>query len=209
MNRVAIVDFGLCNLDSIVRAVDLCGAHVKVTTEYAELSNVDSIILPGVGTFSDAMYNLIDRELDKALTEQVIGKKTPFLGICLGLHLVAVRGSERGNHKGSQKGLGWIDGEVVKLEQKLSVEQTLHIGWNEVHYAQTSELFVGVEDKTDFYFMHSYHIVCENTNNVVATTPYCGGFTSAISSQNIFGVQFHPEKSQRVGFQVLRNFLKL
>ena len=205
MNEVAIVDFGLCNLDSIVRSVEQCGGRAKVTTEYSQLSGVNSIILPGVGTFGDAMRNLIERGLDQALTEQVICKKIPFLGICLGMQLIAVEGTEQGNHSG----LGWIDGKVVKLEQRKSTERTLHIGWNEVHYSQSSELFDGIDNKTDFYFMHSYHLVCEDMQEVVATTPYCGEFVSAVRLGHIFGVQFHPEKSQKAGFQVLRNFLSL
>ncbi len=203
MNEVAIVDFGLCNLDSIVRAVEQCGGRAKVATEHSLLSGVDSIILPGVGTFSDAMRNLSERGLDQALTEQVICKKIPFLGICLGMQLLAVKGTEQGNHNG----LGWMNGKVVKLEQRRSAERTLHIGWNEVHYSQESDLFDGIGDKTDFYFMHSYHLACEDMKEVVATTPYCGDFNSAVSLGHIFGVQFHPEKSQKAGFQVLRNFL--
>lgn len=205
MNDVAIVDFGLCNLDSIVRAVEQCGGRAKVVTEYSQLNRVNSIILPGVGTFGDAMRNLSERGLDQALNEQVISKKIPFLGICLGMQLLAVRGTEQGNHNG----LGWINGEVVKLVQQKPAERTLHIGWNEAHYSQTSELFEGIGNRTDFYFMHSYHLVCEDTQGVLATTPYCGEFTSAVRFGHIFGVQFHPEKSQKSGFQVLRNFLTL
>lgn len=205
MNKVAIVDFGLCNLDSIVRSVEQCGGRTKVATKYSHLNGVNSIILPGVGTFGDAMRNLRERGLVQALTEQVIDKKIPFLGICLGMQLIAVRGTEQGNHIG----LGWIEGEVVKLEQRRSTERSLHIGWNEVHYSQKSELFDGIGDKTDFYFMHSYHLICENMQEVVAVTPYCGEFASAVCLGHIFGVQFHPEKSQKAGFQVLRNFLSL
>ena len=204
MNEVAIVDFGLCNLDSIVRAVEQCGGRAKVVVEHSQLRGVDSIVLPGVGTFSDAMRNLSKRGLDQALTEQVVYKNIPFLGICLGMQLIAIRGTEQGNHDG----LGWVKGEVVKLEQHRSDERSLHIGWNEVHYSRGSELFDGIDNKTDFYFMHSYHLVCEEMQEVVATTPYCGGFTSAVCHGHIFGVQFHPEKSQKAGFQVLRNFLK-
>lgn len=204
MNKVAIVDFGLCNLDSIFRAVEQCGGRAKVVTEHSQLSGVDNIVLPGVGTFSDAMRNLSERGLDQALTEQVIYKKIPFLGICLGMQLIANRGTEQGNHNG----LGWIKGEVVKLEQRRSDERSLHIGWNEVHYSRRSDLFDGIDNKTDFYFMHSYHLVCEEMQEVVAITPYCGEFTSAVCLGHIFGVQFHPEKSQKAGFQVLRNFLK-
>lgn len=204
MNDVAIVDYGLCNLDSIARAVEQCGGRAKVTANPADLSAVNSIILPGVGTFGDAMHNLRERGLDQALTEQVIDEKIPFLGICLGMHLIAARGTEQGDHGG----LGWIDGEVIRLKQLRSVERTLHIGWNEVHFCQSSKLFEGVPEKTDFYFMHSYHFACKD-QHIVATTPYCGKFTSAICDGHILGVQFHPEKSQKAGFQVLRNFLAL
>ena len=205
MNDIGIVDYGLCNLDSIARAVEQCGGRAKVTAEPADLRTVNSIILPGVGTFGDAMRNLRERGLDQALTEQVINEKIPFLGICLGMHLIADRGTEQGNNEG----LGWIDGDVVKLERKMPFEQSLHIGWNEVHYSQPSILFEDITEKTDFYFMHSYHLVCNDQRLVAATTPYCSKFTSVVQDKHVFGVQFHPEKSQKAGFQLLRNFLTL
>ena len=205
MNEVAIVDFGLCNLDSIVRAVEQCGGHTKVVSDYEAMQEVSHIILPGVGTFRDAMCNLRERGLDQALNERVIRERIPFLGICLGMQLIANRGSEEGN----QNGLGWIKGEVVKLQQKLFDDRTIHIGWNEVHYFEKSKLFSGIDDKTDFYFMHGYHFVCKDTKEVIATTPYCGNFVSAVRKGHIYGVQFHPEKSQKAGFQILRNFLAI
>jgi len=205
MNSVAIVDYGMCNLDSIARAVDECGGRPLVTDNPADLSTVNRIILPGVGAFGDAMRNLRQRGLDRTLAEQVIGEKIPFLGICLGMQLIAKRGTEHGCHDG----LGWIDGDVVRLERHAVTERIPHIGWNEVHCVRPSELFEGIRGDVDFYFVHSYHVVCRDAEDIVATTPYCGGFTSAVRRGHILGVQFHPEKSQKAGFQLLRNFLAL
>lgn len=205
MNSVAIVDYGMCNLDSIARAVDECGGQPLVTGDPAALRVVNRIILPGVGAFGDGARNVRERGLDQALTEQVIGQKIPFLGICLGMQLMAKRGTEHGRHDG----LGWIDGGVVKLERSEKRERVPHIGWNEVRYARPSALFDGIGDSTDFYFVHSYHLQCSDPEDIIATTPYCGGFASAVRRENMLGVQFHPEKSQKAGFRLLHNFLAL
>jgi glutamine amidotransferase len=141
---------------------------------------------------------------DKVLTDEVLGSKIPILGICLGMQLLASYGTEGG---GTQ-GLGFIPGQVVLLEKK-DEERIPHIGWNEVH--QTSHdipIFAGIPLGKDFYFVHSYHFCPENQDHVLATTPYCGSFVSAVGCENILGTQFHPEKSLGIGFQLLKNFLK-
>jgi glutamine amidotransferase len=205
LKKIAIVDYGLCNLDSIGRAVAYCGGYPLVTNQPKEIEKASHIILPGVGAFHYAMGNLRNLGLVEFLSEQVLGKSIPFLGICLGMQLLASKGYEGGD----TQGLGWIAGEVRKLVPTAQQERIPHVGWNEVHYLRTSPLFANIASRKDFYFVHNYHFCCSNGNHVIAYTPYCGSFTSVVGMDLIFGVQFHPEKSQRLGFQVLKNFLAL
>jgi glutamine amidotransferase len=205
MNLVAIVDYGMCNLDSVARAVEECGGVPIVTDQANDLAQANRIILPGVGAFPDAMRNLKQRSLNEILSEQVIGKQVPFLGICLGMQLLATKGWE-----GSETpGLGWIEGEVRRLQPLNTDTRVPHMGWNEVFFVQDSPLFRNISSGKDFYFVHSYHLWCANTVDVLARTPYCGEFVSAIQRDWVFGVQFHLEKSQRLGFQALKNFLSI
>lgn len=205
MKTVAIVDYGMCNLDSVRRAVEECGG-VPVVTDRAEgIETATHIILPGVGSFRDGMHNLRQRSLDTILREQVVGRQIPFLGICLGMQMLATKGWEGGE----TDGLGWIDGEVKKLEPVGEDRRIPHIGWNEVAVTRYSALFDGIDSGRDFYFVHSYHFRCRNAHDVLARTSYCGGFASAVGRGQVFGVQFHPEKSQRTGFRLLKNFLSV
>jgi glutamine amidotransferase len=205
VKSVAIVDYGMCNLDSVRRAVEECGAEGLVTEEGRALRSASHIILPGVGSFRDAMFQLRQRNLDGLLRE-LVQSGAPFLGICLGMQLMASRGEEGGQ----TAGLGIVPGAVKRLESDDPQTRIPHVGWNEVSMARENTLFEGIPLGRDFYFVHSYHFVCEEPTHVLARTPYCGGFVSAISSgPSVFGVQFHPEKSQRAGFQLLRNFIAI
>jgi len=204
VSRVAIVDTGCCNLDSIARAIEECGGNPFVTDHPAGLERAARIVLPGVGAFPEAMARLRSCGLDVALTEQVMGRQIPFLGICLGMQLVATLGTEAGE----TAGLGWIDAQV-RLLQAQPGERIPHIGWNEVLPVADCPLFKGLTPGLDFYFVHSYALRPDRDEDVAATTPYAGGFVSAVHRGNVFGVQFHPEKSQKAGFTVLRNFLAL
>ena len=205
MKKVAIVNYGMSNLGSVVRAVEECGGDPLVTDQAREFEQASCIILPGVGAFAMGMQNMRSRHLDEILAEQVIHQQIPFLGICLGMQLLATKGWEGGENAG----LDWIAGEVKRLEPDAPNVRIPHVGWNEVVFTQDSPLFAGIPSGKDFYFVHSYHFVCQQSQNISAITPYCGSFTSVVAKDNIFGVQFHPEKSQRVGFQVLKNFLAL
>lgn len=205
MNIVAIVDYGMCNLDSVARAVEECGGKARVTNQARDLESANSIILPGVGAFAVAMRNIKQRGLDRILYEQVVEKQIPFLGICLGMQLLAGKGSEvKETH-----GLGLIPGEVRRLKPSGEDTRIPHVGWNEVYPVTDSPLFRGIAPGRDFYFIHSYHFCPQFESNVLARTPYAGDFVSALQSGSIFGVQFHPEKSQKTGFQLLKNFLSL
>jgi glutamine amidotransferase len=205
VNRVAVVDYGLCNLGSVRRAVEECGATAFITDDPLELASADRIVLPGVGAYGDAMTNLRQRKLDVALTEEVLGQGVPFLGVCLGMQLIADVGMEGGR----TEGLGWIRATVAKLEPTPADPRVPHIGWNEVAGVAPCQLLAGLPAAADFYFVHSYHMVCSDRSDVAATTPYCGGFVSAVARDQIYGVQFHPEKSQVHGLRVLRNFLQV
>jgi glutamine amidotransferase len=205
MSRTAIVDYGMGNLDSVARAVEECGGSPMVTSNPRDLEHAGRIILPGVGAFAQGMRHIRERGLDEALHEQVMEKGLPLLGLCLGMQLLATVG-----HEGDDApGLGWIEAEIHRLEPANGTERIPHVGWNEVYPTRPSELFADLQGGRDFYFVHSYHMVCESSDDVLATTPYCGGFASAVGRDHIRGVQFHPEKSRRPGFQILTNFLEL
>jgi len=205
MAIVAIVEYGMSNLDSVARAIEYCGATPLVTDQPRDLAKATHIVLPGVGAFNVGMTNLRARGFEEALNEHVIQKAIPFLGICLGMQLLANKGYE----VAETPGLGWIEGEVVRLKSFTSKEKVPHVGWNCIDFAKPSPLLEQIESGKDFYFVHSFHMACERSDHVLTTTPYCGKFVSAVNKDNIFGVQFHPEKSQKLGFQVIRNFLAL
>jgi glutamine amidotransferase len=205
MKKAALVEYGIGNLDSVARAVEECGAEPIVTHDRHQLSLASAIILPGVGAFAVGMENLRKLNLCDVLNEQVLEKQVPFLGICLGMQLLATAGWEGGEQT---PGLTWIDGEVKRLQPEMG-ERVPHIGWNEVFFTDSNPLFTGIASGKDFYFAHSYHLACRDKSNVAAQSDYCGGFTCAVRKGNIFGVQFHPEKSQRVGLLLIKNFLSL
>ncbi|MFA6568258.1 MAG: imidazole glycerol phosphate synthase subunit HisH [Victivallales bacterium] len=205
MGKVAIIDYGMGNIDSVLRAVEECGAEPVLTNEKAVLETCSSIILPGVGAFSDAMRQLKKLSLDLIIKEQVLEKNIPFLGICLGMQLLASRGTEGGD----TEGLNLIKGSVARFESNAKDIRIPHMGWNEVVFKTDSQLFNGIDSGKDFYFVHSYHFKPDNDSDIAGTTPYCGEFVSVVGRGLIFGTQFHPEKSQKTGFRLLRNFLEI
>ena len=204
MNIVAILDYGVCNLDSIARAVDVCGAHPKIVLDASKIKKADRIILPGVGSFDIAMKKIQDRRFDHAIFEELDKRKIPLLGICLGMQLL----SDKSEEGGQCTGLSLVKGNVRLLKPVNNSERIPHIGWNSVEHVKQKKLFEGIKSGTDFYFVHSYHFDC-NDSHVIGKTPYCKSFTSAICQENIMGVQFHPEKSQRAGLALLKNFLSI
>lgn len=203
MPVVAVIDHRLCNIDSLTRALVELGAQTIVVRERGNLNGITHIVLPGVGAFPAAMRNLHEAGLVDELRVRLAADPVPTLGICLGMQLLATRGTE---HE-SIDGLGLIPGEV-RLLQPEEGERVPHVGWNTVHPVAGARLFNGVPPASDFYFVHSYHLaaVAEAT---AATTPYCGCIVSAVEHGCVFGTQFHPEKSQRAGRRVLKNFLDL
>lgn len=205
MKTVALVDYGIGNVDSVRRALQECGAEVLLTADEREFEKASAIVLPGVGAFGDGMRHLRERGLVEVLNRQVLEKRIPFLGVCLGMQMLAKRGFENE----VSDGLGWIDADCVRLEATAEGERIPHVGWNGAEHDGTSPLFAGLPTGKDFYFVHSFALRCRDPRQVVARTPYAGGFACAVAKDNVWGVQFHPEKSQKPGFQLLRNFLAL
>jgi glutamine amidotransferase len=203
--RVAIVDYGMGNLHSVKRKLDRIGVHPRVTSEPSDLLRADKLVLPGVGHFGKAMEHLGTLGLVPALHEAVVEQKTPILGICLGMQLFA-----RHSQEGGAEGLGWIDADVVRF----AIDDTLRfkvpqMGWNGVGIARSDPLLEGVTEQTEFYFVHAYHMVCRDSGDVLGNTEYGYPFASAVQRENVYGVQFHPEKSHDAGEVLLRNFLYL
>lgn len=204
-NIVAVIDYGMGNLGSVKRAIDECGGKAKIMTRPEELKNAGKIILPGVGAFTEGMTKMEKGCWTEAISIAVNERKTPLLGLCLGMHLLADLGSEGGK----THGLGLIHGEVRKMSPDDPSLRTPHVGWNEIHIKKENRLLEGIKNSTDFYFVHSFQFFTKSDDHVIATTPYGNDFVSCVASGNVFGVQFHPEKSSKPGFKLLRNFLSL
>lgn len=203
---VAIIDYEAGNVGSIKYAMLQCGFQdCYVAYEPSDLENAEKIILPGVGSFFQAMRVLRERELDIAIKRVVLENKIPLLGICLGMQVLASKGYEGG----VVDGLNLIPGEVDLLKENQSDIRFPHVGWNEANVAKESALFDNIAPKSDFYFLHSYHFTPYDKQHVLATTVYGETFTSAVINNHILGVQFHPEKSGKLGRQLLKNFLML
>src|SRR5262249_39860 len=158
MKKVAIVNYGMGNLDSVLRAVEECGADAAITDRPADLDAAHAVVLPGVGAFADGMRHLRERGLDEALQRAVIERGAPCLGLCLGMQVMATYGEEGGD----TVGLGWIPGDVRRLRPDTATTRIPHVGWNEVHFVQDAPLFHAVPSGADFYFVHSYHMLCEH-----------------------------------------------
>lgn len=200
--NVLVINYGMGNLGSVRRAFEECGATVLVSEDPADLAEAERIVLPGVGAFPDAMARLNSAGWPTELRRALENPGVHLLGICLGMQLLADKGRE-----GSETpGLGLIHGDVIRFVPP-NGERVPHVGWNEVRPTQASPLLAGIPPGTDFYFVHSYHFRAAQPGDVLATTPYCGEFAAVVGAANVFGTQFHPEKSSRPGFQLIRNFL--
>ena len=202
---IAIVDYGMGNLGSVCRALEECGADVALAADASGLERADRIVLPGVGAFCDGMLELKRRGFVDSLKRKVSEEKTPLLGICLGMQLLASKGYEGGE----TFGLGFISGEVALMRPVDLALRIPHVGWNEVRHSGGCPILEGIPSGCDFYFVHSYCFAVRNAVNVAAVTPYGNDFVSIVQKENVYGTQFHPEKSSRAGFRLLRNFLGL
>ncbi len=202
---IVIIDYGMGNLFSIQKVIERLGHSCKVTGDFNEIRNASKLILPGVGHFGKAMDNLKLANLVDELNEKVLVKKTPVLGICLGMQLMATHSQE-----GDSTGLNWFDAEVVRFNiQKPEIYKVPHVGWNTLtHEKENSFLLKGLDTEDKFYFVHSFHFSANNQADILSNTNYEYSFVSAVQKENITGVQFHPEKSHKAGEQMISNFLK-
>ncbi len=199
---VAVLDYNTGNVDSVIKAVKYFDKNVILTNKKDEIKNSNRLILPGQGSFHFGINELRKLKLIDLIKEKVLIKKTPILGICLGMQLFADLGYE----EKETLGFGFIKGSVKRIPTKLKLP---HIGWNEVKIIKKDDLFNDLENDKDFYFVHSYYYECKNHNNIMATTNYDFQFPSIIRKDNVVGFQFHPEKSLKNGLKFLNNFLKI
>jgi glutamine amidotransferase len=210
-STVALIDYGSGNLRSAEKALarassdGATGHEILVTADANRVADAERIVLPGVGAFADCMMGIssVPGMVD-ALEDAVLKRGAPFLGICVGMQLLAEVGREHGDHKG----LGWIAGEVVRLTPADPHLKIPHMGWNALSLLQPHALFEGMADETDVYFVHSYYIRPKSQAHILATTDYAGSIPAVVGRDNIAGTQFHPEKSQAQGLAFLERFLK-
>lgn len=190
---------------SVQKKMNRLGYDSIITNDVELIKSSEKIILPGVGHFGKAMENLHQLNLIDLLNEEVLQKKKPILGICLGMQLMASSSEE-----GQTKGLNWIDASVEEFKITNQLKYKIpHTGWNQIKFLKNSKLLEGIADYSEFYFVHSYHFKCNRKSDALCSTDYESDFTSALEYENIFGVQFHPEKSHDTGMQLLKNFIEL
>ncbi|KAA3649596.1 MAG: imidazole glycerol phosphate synthase subunit HisH [Bacteroidetes bacterium] len=204
---ITIIDYGAGNIKSIQNMLKKIGVMSEITKDASVVKNAKKIILPGVGHFDHGMKNLKNSGLIDILSQKVKFEKTPFLGICLGAQLLGNKSEE-----GIEEGLAWIDMDIVKFDKSkmLGQQKIPHMGWNRIQIMKNGTLMKGLESEdTRFYFVHSFHMLPKLKESVLTSTYYGYEFVSAVQQDNIFGVQFHPEKSHYFGMQMLKNFIEL
>jgi imidazole glycerol-phosphate synthase subunit HisH len=202
---ILIIDYGMGNLGSILNMLKKINAPAIISSKLDEIEKADKLILPGVGAFDNGMKNLSDLGLISVLKRKVLDRRTPVLGVCLGMQLLG-----KGSEEGQLPGLGWLDAKTVRFYfQGANANLKIpHMGWNQLVFRKSHPVFSDLEEVNRFYFVHSYHVVCANPDNVLASTTYGFDFTSVIVKDNIIGVQFHPEKSHTFGLRLLKNFVE-
>lgn len=204
---IKVLDYGMGNTASMLNMIRKAGDKAELCSKPGDLDSATAIILPGVGSFDNGIIKLENSGLLKALRCKVIEEKKPFLGVCLGMQLLFEKSEE-----GKLPGLGWICGDVTRFDfsdsQSFRRLKVPHMGWNVVHLKTKDNLFSGLVDEARFYFVHSYHVNCANQSDILASANYGYEFTCSVRHNNIWGAQFHPEKSHRFGIQFFKNFLK-
>lgn len=203
---IVVVDYGMGNCNSIVNMFRKVGANVCISNDPQTIATARGIVLPGVGSFDNGMRKLNQTGLLSHLEDAVLRRKVPFLGVCLGMHLLFNHSEE-----GRERGLGWVPGKVIKFnfsDAALAGLKVPHMGWNRAQMKSGSSFIdaVSADDDRRYYFVHSYHAVCENHSDILTTTTYGYEFVSAVERGNILGFQFHPEKSHRYGVQLFTKF---
>jgi glutamine amidotransferase len=203
---ITIIDYGVGNINAFVNVYKRLNVPVKIAKTAVDLEDAQKIILPGVGHFDHAMTQLIKSGMREKLDELVLEKKVPVIGICVGMQMMGNDSDE-----GTMRGLGWIDASIKKFDESKirQVTRLPHMGWNDVASVKVNPLFEGLETAALFYFLHSYYFECNDSSDILATSEYGGLFTCAAHHKNIYGIQFHPEKSHSYGERLLHNFAKL
>ena len=207
--NVTIVDYNSGNISSVINSFKEAAkdkVNIEVTLDLNKIKSSDKVVLPGQGSFKscvDALNNI--NGLVDTLNEFTITNKKPLLGICVGLQMFADIGYE----ESETKGLGWISGKVSKIDNKQGKFKLPHIGWNEIDIVKKSQIYKGMENKSHMYFVHSYEFIPEDKNVISATTDYSSNIVCSVEKENIFGTQFHPEKSDKLGLKIIENFLNL
>lgn len=203
---IAIIDYGLGNIGAFANIYKKLNIPATVIKYEKDLTGITKIILPGVGAFDHAIMKFEQSGMRPKLEELVLKEQVPVLGICVGMQMLA-----QSSEEGQLPGLGWIDASVKKLDSAKikSTTRLPHLGWNDVEPTKPNELFNGLTNEAKFYFLHSYYFLCRQPEDEIAATNYGESFASAVNHKNIFGVQFHPEKSHRFGIRLLENFAKL
>ena len=203
---ITIIDYGLGNISAFVNVYKRLNIRVSVAKTAEDLKDATKIILPGVGAFDYAMSKLNNSGMHETLDKLVLDHQLPVMGICVGMQMLAKTSEE-----GVLPGLGWIDGIVKRFDVSVlkSKTQLPHMGWNTIHLNDDNSLLLTLNNDSRFYFLHSYYFQCNDPNDTIATTEYGIEYTSAVNKKNIYGVQFHPEKSHQWGIQLLKNFADL
>lgn len=203
--KIVIIDYGMGNLRSVQKKFIKVNANIEISSDSSVISKADKLVLPGVGHFANGVEKLIEYGIWDILNRKVLEDKTPILGICLGMQLMAKHSEE-----GDVVGLSWFDADIIKFRVKDQLKYKVpHMGWNNAVINKETALFNNVSEEAMFYFVHSFHIKCKNKEDVLTTTEYEYAFTSSIQRDNIYGTQFHPEKSHDYGEQVFKNFVNL
>lgn len=202
---IAIIDYGMGNLGSVKKKIDSLGVESIISSDFKEIKKSDRIILPGVGHFSRAVKEIKKRGLWELLSDEVIGINKPILGICLGMQLMAGFSEE-----GNEEGFGWFDAKVIRFQiEDRKLYKVPHMGWNSLDQRKESILLNGISEASKYYFVHSYHFVSNDMSDILTITKYEAKFVSSIQKNNMFGTQFHPEKSHQSGLLLLNNFVHL
>jgi glutamine amidotransferase len=200
---IAIIDYGMGNVRSLMNAFDFIGEEAVVTSDIGQIKEAERLVLPGVGAFGDAMAAIQESGLRNILDLQAMDEKKPVIGMCLGMQLFAKSSREHGFHAG----LGWLDAEIVPLKVSAPAKVP-HVGWNSIKFAADDWFFKGIPEKqSDVYFVHSFHMLCHDPENLIATCEHGGTVTAAVRQGNLVATQFHPEKSQDNGLQLLQNWM--
>ena len=200
---ISIIDYGMGNLGSVKKKLNGIGCESVISSDFKEIRKSEKIILPGVGHFAKAVKEIKKRGLWEFISEEVLMSKKPILGICLGMQLMADYSEE-----GNEEGFGWLNAKVIKFQiEDIKKYKVPQIGWNSLIQKKSNNLLRGTNEESQFYFVHSYHFVCNDELDILTTTYYEHEFVSAVQKNNIFGTQFHPEKSHQAGEVLLKNFL--